>query len=79
LDAGPVNYEVHFQPEQPLNERILFPGLRPPSATALRTPASFASRNDDGSHIYYATFTAYDGRVVVPELVETPDFLNFRS
>jgi hypothetical protein len=27
---------------------------------------------------YYATFTAYDGKVVVPELVETSDFLHFR-
>jgi len=35
-------------------------------------------RNDDGSPIYYATFTAFDGRIVVPELVETPDFLHFR-
>ena len=26
----------------------------------------------------YATFTAYDGRVVMPELLETSDFLHFR-
>src|ERR1700689_4340562 len=35
-------------------------------------------QNDDGSYRYYATFTAYDGRVVVPELVETSNFLLFR-
>ena len=29
-------------------------------------------------HIYYATFTAFDGRIVMPELVETSDFLHFR-
>ena len=28
--------------------------------------------------LYHATFTAFDGKVVVPELVETTDFLNFR-
>ena len=28
--------------------------------------------------MYYATFTAYDGRVVMPELMETSDFLQFR-
>ena len=71
------NYEVQFQPEQPLNERILFPAT--PSQRNGIEDARFARfRNDDGSHIYYATFTAYDGRVVVPELVETFDFLNFR-
>ena len=71
------NYEVQFQPEQPLNERILFPAT--PSQRNGIEDARFARfRNDDGSHIYYATFTAYDGRVVMPELVETFDFLNFR-
>ncbi len=71
------NYEVQFQPEQELSERILFPAT--PSQRNGIEDARFARfRNDDGTHIYYATFTAFDGRVVVPELVETSDFLNFR-
>ena len=51
---------------------------RPRNATASRTRASSASGTTTAAHIYYATFTAYDGRVVVPELVETSDFLSFR-
>ena len=39
---------------------------------------SSAFKNEDGTHRYYATFTAYDGRVVMPELVETSNFLLFR-
>jgi predicted GH43/DUF377 family glycosyl hydrolase len=35
-------------------------------------------QDEDGSQRYYATFTAFDGRVVVPELVETSNFLLFR-
>ena len=71
------NYEVQFQPEQELSERILFPAT--PSQRNGIEDARFACfRNDDGSQVYYATFTAYDGRVVVPELVETTDFLLFR-
>lgn len=35
-------------------------------------------QREDGTHTYYATFTAYDGRIVMPELVETCDFLRFR-
>lgn len=71
------NYEVQFQPEQELSARILFPAT--PSQRNGIEDARFARfRNDDGTHIYYATFTAFDGRVVVPELVETSDFLNFR-
>jgi predicted GH43/DUF377 family glycosyl hydrolase len=71
------NYEVRFQPEQPLNERILFPAT-PSQRNGIEDARFVRFRNDDESHIYYATFTAYDGRVVVPELVETADFLNFR-
>jgi predicted GH43/DUF377 family glycosyl hydrolase len=71
------NYEVQFQPDQSMAERILFPAT--PSQRNGIEDARFAYfRNDDGSHVYYATFTAYDGRVIVPELVETPDFLHFR-
>ena len=52
---------------------------RPPrSATALRMRALSAFCNDDGTHAYYATFTAYDGRVIMPELLETSDFERFR-
>ena len=71
------NYEVQFQPDQELHERILFPAT--PSQRNGIEDARFARfRNGDGTHIYYATFTAFDGKVVVPELVETSDFLKFR-
>ena len=71
------NYEVQFQPEQELSDRILFPAT--PSQRNGIEDARFARfQNDDGTHVYYATFTAYDGRIVVPELVETSDFLLFR-
>ena len=42
-----------------------------------RTPGSSNSVNDDGSSIYYATYTAYDGHVIFPQLMETSDFLHF--
>jgi predicted GH43/DUF377 family glycosyl hydrolase len=71
------NYEVQFQPEQQLSERILFPAT-PSQRNGVEDARFVRFRNDDGTHIYYATFTAFDGRVVVPELVETSDFLNFQ-
>jgi predicted GH43/DUF377 family glycosyl hydrolase len=71
------NYEVQFRPEQPLAERILFPAT-PSQRNGIEDARFVRFRNGDGDHIYYATFTAFDGRVVMPELVETPDFLNFR-
>ena len=71
------NYEVQFQPEQQLSERILFPAT-PSQRNGIEDARFVRFQNDDGSHIYYATFTAYDGKVVMPELVETTDFLHFR-
>jgi len=71
------NYEVQFQPDQQLSERILFPGT-PSQRNGIEDARFVYFKNDDGTHIYYATFTAYDGRVIVPELVETSDFFHFR-
>jgi predicted GH43/DUF377 family glycosyl hydrolase len=71
------NYEVQFQPEQKLSQRILFPATSTQS-NGIEDARFVRFRNDDGSHVYYATFTAYDGRVIMPELVETIDFLRFR-
>jgi len=71
------NYEVQFQPGQKLSERILFPAT-PSQRNGIEDARFVRFQNEDGTHIYYATFTAYDGTVVMPELVETSDFLFFR-
>ncbi len=71
------NYEVQFQPGQELSERIIFPAT-PSQRNGIEDARFVRLQNDDGTHRYYATFTAYDGRVVMPELVETSNFLLFR-
>ena len=71
------NCEVQFRPEQEISERILFP-TTPSQRNGIEDARFVRFENDDGTHIYYATFTAFDGRIVMPELVETSDFLHFR-
>ena len=71
------NYEVQFHPEQQLSERVIFPAI-PSQRNGIEDARFVCFQNDDGTHVYYATFTAYDGKVVMPELVETSDFLLFR-
>jgi predicted GH43/DUF377 family glycosyl hydrolase len=34
--------------------------------------------DDDGTVTYYATYTAYNGFVILPQLLETTDFLTFK-
>ena len=71
------NYEMQFDPQQNLSERIIFPST-PAQRNGIEDARFVHFRNDDGTFCYYATFTAYDGRVIVPELLETTDFLRFR-
>src|ERR1017187_6132816 len=71
------NYEVQFQPDQPLSDRILFPAT-PSQRNGMEDARFVRFQNEDGTYLYDATFTAYDGKVVMPELVETSDFLRFR-
>jgi len=71
------NYEVQFQPDQELSQRILFPAT-PSQRNGIEDARFVCFQRDDGRCVYYATFTAFDGRTVLPELVETEDFLRFR-
>jgi predicted GH43/DUF377 family glycosyl hydrolase len=77
LALAQSNYEVHFQPQQALSERVLFPAT-PSQRNGIEDARFVYFQKDDGSHVYYATFTAFDGKVILPELVETTDFLRFR-
>jgi predicted GH43/DUF377 family glycosyl hydrolase len=71
------NYEVQFDPGQNLSERVIFPAT-PSQRNGIEDARFVRFRHDDGTTVYYATYTAYDGRSIMPELVETSDFLRFR-
>ncbi|HYT90250.1 MAG TPA: glycoside hydrolase family 130 protein [Gemmataceae bacterium] len=71
------NYEVRFAPEQSLSERVVFPSS-PAETNGIEDARFVQFRHDDGQSCYYATYTAYDGRVILPQLLETRDFLHFR-
>jgi predicted GH43/DUF377 family glycosyl hydrolase len=77
LALAQSNYEVQFQPQQQLSERVLFPAT-PSQRNGIEDARFVCFKKDDGSHVYYATFTAFDGKLILPELVETTDFLLFR-
>ena len=71
------NYEVQFQPGQQLSERVLFPAT-PSQRNGIEDARFVLFMDDDGACTYYATYTAYDGRTIQPQLVQTDDFLRFR-
>jgi predicted GH43/DUF377 family glycosyl hydrolase len=71
------NYEVQFRPESVLSERVLFP-VTPSQSNGIEDARFVLFRNDDGTRTYYATYTAYDGKVILPQFLETTDFLRFK-
>ncbi len=72
------NYEVHFDPSVAVSERIIFP-VSSNESNGMEDARFVRFTEDDGRVRYYATYTAYNGRVILPQLLETDDFLNFRS
>ena len=71
------SYEVTFPEVSRISERVLHPVG--PSESHGMEDARFTRLVDDGGLVRYcATYTAYDGWHVAPQLLETSDFLTFR-
>ena len=70
------NYELYFSPLSAVSERIIFP-VSPNESNGIEDARFVHFVEDDGSVAYYATYTAYNGRVILPQLIKTTDFLHF--
>jgi predicted GH43/DUF377 family glycosyl hydrolase len=70
------NFSVFFTAEQRFSERAIFP-VSPSQTNGIEDTRFVRFTEDDGSFTYYATYTAYDGRMIFPQLLETKDFLGF--
>jgi predicted GH43/DUF377 family glycosyl hydrolase len=71
------NYEVQFAPESRVSERVIFP-TSPSASNGIEDARFVLFQNEDGTRVYYATYTAYDGKLILPQLLETSDFLDFK-
>jgi predicted GH43/DUF377 family glycosyl hydrolase len=68
--------DLVFQPDQELSELVIFP-ITDAQANGIED-ARFVEFNDDGRKVFYATYTAYSGRSIRSELLETTDFRSFK-
>lgn len=71
------NYELQFSEKLALSERIIFP-VSPNETNGIEDARFVRFVEDDGSAMYYATYTAYNGKDILPQLIQTADFLHFR-
>ena len=70
------SYVTTFPADSAIDERVIFPAG--PNETRGMEDARFVRFSDDGERAkYYATYTAYDGFEIFPQLIETDDFVTF--
>lgn len=68
--------DLSFNPAGDITERVIFP-VTDMQANGIED-ARFVAFQERGATTYYATYTAYSGREIRSELLETNDFLSFR-
>lgn len=71
------NYESTFHGDSQPSERIIFPAS-PTESHGMEDARFVRFSYDDGSVTYFAPYTAYDGLRILPQLIETRDFMTFR-
>jgi predicted GH43/DUF377 family glycosyl hydrolase len=68
--------ELVFPADGDVSERVIFPVTQVQSNGI--EDARFVRFTAAGQRMYYATYTAYSGRAIRSELIETSDFVSFR-
>ena len=76
LRSSGEEIELTFRGDDDLSERVIFP-VTDSQSNGIED-ARFVEFNDGGQRKYYATYTAYSGRAIRSELLETTDFKSFR-
>jgi predicted GH43/DUF377 family glycosyl hydrolase len=60
-----------------ISERVIFP-VTENESSGIEDARFVRFVDDDGSVSYYATYTAFNGFAILPQLLETTDFLTFK-
>jgi predicted GH43/DUF377 family glycosyl hydrolase len=70
------NYVIKFNTDRIISERVIFPVSKNESR-GIEDARFVQFFHDNGEVIYYATYTAYNGFNILPQLIETKDFITF--
>ena len=70
-------YEIVFSLDTDISDRVIFP-ISEYERKGIEDARFVHFKNEDGSAVYYATYTAYDGSLIMPKLLQTNDFYNFK-
>ncbi|MBK9333232.1 MAG: glycoside hydrolase family 130 protein, partial [Ignavibacteria bacterium] len=70
------NYKIRFDERSQISERVIFP-VSENESRGIEDARFVQFFDDNGGFSYYATYTAYNGVNILPQLIETNDFLTF--
>jgi predicted GH43/DUF377 family glycosyl hydrolase len=70
-------YEIVFSLDTDISDRVIFP-ISEYERKGIEDARFVNFKHEDGSTVYYATYTAYDGSLIMPKLLQTNDFINFK-
>ena len=70
-------HDIHFSLDTDISERVIFP-VSETESNGIEDVRFVKFQNENGNHIYYGTYTAYDGHSILPKIIETHDFYNFK-
>jgi predicted GH43/DUF377 family glycosyl hydrolase len=70
--------KFQFSQQTELSERTVFP-LTPDESNGIEDVRLAKFRDDNGEETYYGTYTAYDGQKIQSKILQTNDFLSFKS
>ena len=71
------NYTIEFAAQSQISERVIFPS-GPAESQGMEDARFVRFSHDDGTVLYYAIYTAFDGFQILPQLIETADFCTFK-
>jgi predicted GH43/DUF377 family glycosyl hydrolase len=70
-------YDLQFKHDSDITERVIFP-ISDSESRGIEDARFVRFTDDDGSTRVMATYTAYNGHAILPKLISTEDFYNFR-
>ena len=71
-----MNYELENSSDIPINEKVIFPNAKGESMGM--EDLRLVKFENGGQTSYYGTYTAYNGRQIRTQLIETTDFNSFK-
>lgn len=70
-------HEIQFSYDTDISDRVIFP-ISEFESKGIEDARFVKFVEDDGEVKYFATYTAYDGTLILPKLLETRDFYHFK-